>query len=105
MQKVQFHPRSNAFRRAKQQLRRDRGLAIAGVTQLARLQHERAWNDACQDGQSVDPGIKDAEATCLPDPGLAGMPDTDILLPIDSHATNVAVCEPGARRLDCGRMS
>jgi len=75
-----------AMRVGQQQARGDRRLAVSGVGKLGPFQGERTGNDAGQYRQGIDPRIEYAQASRLPDPRLAGMPDPHVLFPRDRCA-------------------
>ena len=56
-------------------------------------QKERPRQNAGQDRERVDAGIKHPKPTGLPDPGLARMPDPDVFLPFDDDRFDLAAGE------------
>ncbi|MNL37876.1 hypothetical protein D3C87_1600490 [compost metagenome] len=66
--------------------------------EMKRLRH-----DARDDRQRVDARIEHAETTRLPDPGLPRMPVTNIFLPRNRSALDLALGKQCSRRFDaCG---
>eukprot|EP01137_Pigoraptor_chileana_P001417 Opistho-2@39025 len=83
-----------ARRRRHGQRRADRRLLVRRDFERSRQDGDRLTDDFRQDREGIDARIEHAEAARFPDPGLARMPVTDILAPLDVDPLDLAFGHP-----------
>ncbi|MNR41830.1 hypothetical protein D3C85_1602690 [compost metagenome] len=83
----------------------NRRLAVVRHAQLGGLHEQRQRQQMGHNRQGIDARIEDAQATGLPDPGLAGVPLAHVFFPVDLHALQGTAGQPVTGSFDAWRVA